>query len=330
MKRCLAIAIVAACGEDPANQLDAGPDDAMPDIASPDAGRPTLLSQTSLYIAGTHDIAPGHELFAPSHVLWSDGALKRRWIALPPGATIDTSDADHWRFPVGTRLFKEFSAADGTLLETRLIERIADTGDADQDFWLGAFVWRADGSDAEFAVDGATNVNNTQYDVPSQKRCPTCHRGEPGIVLGFSTMQLSGAGVGLRLSDLTSRLSDPVAQTPTPGDATTAAGLGYLHANCGHCHNPSGSAWPDASMDLRLYIADTTPAQTAAYRTAVGQPLTRFQHAGYTLRIAPGDPGASAVVYRMSTRGSLDQMPSIATEVVDPDTSVATWIDAMQ
>lgn len=326
MRPALVACALAGCGDDGAAIVDALRADAIVDASGE---RPTLLSQTGLFVAGTHDVAPDHELFVPSHALWSDGAVKRRWIALPAGATIDTSDVDHWQVPVGTRVFKEFAAPDGTLLETRLIERVAATGNVEQDYWLGAFVWRADGSDADFAIDGATNVNGTQHDVPAQKRCPTCHRGEPGMILGFSTMQLSGAGDGLRLSDLTGRLSTPVAQAPTPGDATTAAGLGYLHANCGHCHNPSGSAWPDASMDLRLYVADTTPEQTATYRTAVGQPLTRFQHAGYTLRIAPGDPGASAVVYRMGTRGSADQMPPIATEVVDPDPSVVTWIDAL-
>ena len=37
-----------------------------------------------------------------------DRAAKRRWIQLPEGATIDTSDMDYWQFPVGTKLWKEF------------------------------------------------------------------------------------------------------------------------------------------------------------------------------------------------------------------------------
>ena len=334
MKRALVWLTLVGCSDDAASMFDAPAVDA-PEVdapaVAPDGGRPTLLSQTGLFVPGTHDIASGNELFAPTHVLWSDGAVKRRWISLPAGARVDTTDIDHWRFPVGTRFWKEFAAPDGTLLETRLIERIAATGDTEQDYWLGAFVWRADGSDAEFAEAGAIDVNGTQHDVPAAKRCPTCHRGEPGMSLGFSTMQLSGAGVGVRLAALNASglLSTPIAETPTPGDVTIAAGIGYLHANCGHCHNPGGSAWPDASMDLRLYAADTTPSTTAVYRTAVGVPLSRFEQPGYTLRISPGDPAASGIIYRMSQRGSSDQMPPIATELVDPDDSVTTWIDSL-
>ena len=42
-------------------------------------------------------------LLAPAYELWSDGALKRRWIRLPPDGRIDTSDMDSWVFPIGTQ-----------------------------------------------------------------------------------------------------------------------------------------------------------------------------------------------------------------------------------
>src|SRR5262245_15290995 len=83
------------------------------------------LSQTGLYrdiVAKT--VMDDLVAYQPAYPLWSDGAAKRRWMRLPPGTRIDTSDAEHWRFPVGTRFFKEFSL-DGVLLETRLIERVA-------------------------------------------------------------------------------------------------------------------------------------------------------------------------------------------------------------
>ena len=49
---------------------------------------------------------------------------KRRWISLPPGSAIDASDPDAWAFPVGTRLWKEFSFG-GQRVETRYMERQA-------------------------------------------------------------------------------------------------------------------------------------------------------------------------------------------------------------
>ena len=95
---------------------------------------------------------------------------------LPPGTQIDTSDMDHWVFPVGTKFFKEFSLG-GVLLETRLIERY---GTGPEDYWMGAFVWNADGTDAVFAPDGQNDINGTMHDAPKQKDCGLCHRGDVG------------------------------------------------------------------------------------------------------------------------------------------------------
>src|SRR5688572_25461571 len=49
--------------------------------------------------------AAGVEPYAPGFQLWSDGAKKARWVRLPPGTHIDVSDANEWRFPVGTKLW---------------------------------------------------------------------------------------------------------------------------------------------------------------------------------------------------------------------------------
>src|SRR5690242_17449896 len=44
---------------------------------------PQRLADTGLFAAGsTRDIAPGVLAFSPQYPLWSDGATKRRWIAL--------------------------------------------------------------------------------------------------------------------------------------------------------------------------------------------------------------------------------------------------------
>jgi hypothetical protein len=169
---------------------------------------------------------------------------------------------------------KEFRAPDGTLLETRLIEHVADTGSDDVDFWTGAFVWRADGGDAVLTPEGATHVNGTSYDVPAQAMCRSCHAGKPGYALGLSHVQLSGPGRGMRLADFTAAglLTDPPAsEFVTPGDPVTAGALGYLHANCGHCHNPLGAA-SYVGMTLRLSAADLAPEATGTWLTTVAVP----------------------------------------------------------
>ena len=81
--------------------------------AVPGSGAPALpeqLHDTGLFAPGQPDrLGAGVESFEPQHPLWSDGASKRRWIRLPPGTAIDARDPDRWRFPRGTKLWKEFS-----------------------------------------------------------------------------------------------------------------------------------------------------------------------------------------------------------------------------
>jgi hypothetical protein len=247
---------------------------------------------------------------------------------LPADTQIDSQDLDHWVFPIGTKLWKELSRGD-VRLETRLIERY---GPGRDDFWMGAFVWNPDQNDAVFVENGQVDLLGTSHDAPAQKQCWSCHQGEPGRGLGFSALQLAGDGAGMRLSDLVSAdlLSHPPARTDfkPPGPPPVAAALGYLHANCGHCHNRSGTSWPDTQMDLRLTIDDFTPAMTGAYRTTIGKEIQAYRNPAFTMRVVPGDPEKSALMFRMKTRGSKDQMPSLATEMVDPMgvQLIQTWI----
>jgi hypothetical protein len=312
----LILVATAACSDGGAQPPDAAPPDAP-------SGHPSELSKTGLYSDfASRTIAPDLIPFTPRFRLWSDGAEKRRFLSLPAGATVDTSVPDHWRFPVGTKVWKEF-VRDGILVETRLIER---TGPGDQDYWFGSYVWKDDGSDAIFAEDGAQDIRGTDHDAPAAGKCGACHVGEPGRILGFSAVQLDAA----TLARVAPRLSAPFQEFTAPGSATTATALGYLHANCGHCHSETGAARPDTDMMLRLMLADRTPADTAACRTTWGVALFRFRSDAVSLRVAPGDPAASGIVYRMSARGSMTQMPPLATEHTDPDgiAAVRAWIAA--
>lgn len=351
----------AASSKTDASVHDAAtPDGPVADGGGPDgsmsAGGPPYdtLSETGLYIdIDTKQLAPGVVEYEPAYRLWSDGAIKSRWIQLPPDTQIDTSDMNHWRFPVGTKVWKEFRyEQDGIIrLETRLIERY---GPQDDDVSMQAFVWRDDESDADFAELGATDVRGTDHDVPGIYDCDRCHGGEPGRVLGFSAVQLSHDGQGPTLSSLAADglLTDPPPDGvtyPVPGDAVESAALGYLHANCGHCHQPDPApthqCYDLTELDLRVKVEETTVAQTGAFLTAVDQPLQYWttealgNHDGYTLRIDSGSPTTSAIYYRMSVRNALgtppydldQQMPPIFTDVVDTagTAAVQAWIESL-
>ncbi|WP_394843343.1 hypothetical protein LZC95_40635 [Pendulispora brunnea] len=344
MAAAMLIGSIAACGSSSDNGgnppgSDAGPGDAGPGDAGT-SGPPQRLSETGLYSdMATKQVAAASLEYAPAYALWSDAADKKRWIVLPAGARIDTTDMDHWRFPVGTKLFKEFSRG-GKRLETRLIEHVADTGKLEDDYLASTFVWRDDESDADLAVDGARNIRGTDHDVPSRQDCFKCHRGEPGAILGFSAIQLfqpsaPASAMTLRRLVEQGKLTAPPAADANfsaPGDEATARAFGYLHANCGHCHNENGIAWADNPMKLRLLVGERDAATSSIYKATVKARMDRPKTSGDEFRVVAGHPEKSGLFYRMSLRdGTPESMPPIATKHVDSDavSVVKAWIERL-
>jgi hypothetical protein len=300
--------------------------------ASADAGPPypTKLSETGLYADIANDVlADGVSPFSPAYPLWTDGATKRRFIYLPPGTSIDTSDIDHWRFPVGTKAWKEFTR-DGVRIETRMIEKTA-TG-----WWMLAYVWNDTNDEANVTLLPVRNAHGTEHDVPSRAQCVECHDSQPDRLLGFSAIQLSHVGPGVTLDTLITdqRLSAPPSgPLVLPGDAIDQAALGMLHANCGNCHTPDTVAFERADgMELWLTVGrlGSLDAVVTA-QSSVATTLTSFNQAGFTQRIVPGDHVQSALWYRMSQRGNEAQMPPLGTELVNQAglDQLAQWIDRM-
>jgi hypothetical protein len=324
-----------------ASELDAGagaaPQDGAVDCGN-DPNDPPMLACTGLYADWpTRAIAPGVRAFAPGTGLFSDGADKSRYIFLPPGTRIDTSNFDEWSFPVGTKLWKEFRLG-GQRVETRFLWK------RDYGWFRTTYAWSLDGATATEMTAGQTAWNGTSYEIPSQTRCTLCHAGAVDGVLGFEAVGLAEpSATGLTLSQLVREglLTQPPAATITvPGDVTESGALAWLHANCGlACHNrtPTADAY-DKGLFLRLQVADLGSVQsTDAWQTAVGK-VSGFQptSASAMLLIAPGDPFNSAIYFRDSRRDGPDsgthyQMPPVETHIVPPDGPplVAAWIQSM-
>ncbi|WP_187345929.1 PQQ-dependent sugar dehydrogenase [Sorangium cellulosum] len=302
----------------------AGEPCADPAALPPDPVPPDRLSETGLYAdIATRSRAANTREFRPAYELWSDGAAKRRFVYLPRCSTIDTSDMDHWSLPVGTRFWKEFRA-EGVAAETRLIHRF---GPGIDDWVFAAYAWDPSGSDAFLVEDGVEDARGTKHDIPRTEDCWECHGKLPERILGFSALQLSHAGTGETIRSLSNAgwLTVPMpGGLRPPGDATAAAALGYLHANCGNCHNDTGVA----TLRTRLLAADTTVESTDTYTTGVGV-RPSFWETGVVHRITAGDPESSAVVRRMAHRGSRAQMPPIGSEVADAAglAAVSAWIE---
>jgi hypothetical protein len=260
---------------------------------------PAKLSETGLH-------EPGVASFAPRYPLWSDGAAKRRWIYLPAGAAIDASDPDAWSFPPGTKLWKEFGFE--RPVETRLLERLPDGT------WRYAtYIWNAPGTDAELAPErgvrdlAVPSAPGGRYAVPSRADCLACHEGAPVPVLGFSALQLAPELRDLASRGIVKALPRAVLDNPP---AVAAPALGYLHGNCGHCHNEAGAV---AGIDLVFAQRAADPA-ASAQRTldTLFDRESRYR--------APGTAAArraSVVVQRMQSTNPYQRMPPLGVAVVD-------------
>lgn len=284
---------------------------------------PALLSQTGLYSAtSTRTLAPNVQVFSPTYPLWSDAANKLRWVSLPEGAQVDTSDMDVWRLPIGTKLWKEFEHQ-GRVIETRYMAKFGPTED---DWIFIAYQWNAEQTDATPVPDGVQNADGAMHDIPSIASCKQCHNSQPMAALGFSALQLSHAGPGLTLDTLASsgRLTvAPTSPLAIPGDPTSAQALGYLHGNCGSCHH-AGATQNFGVPETKVVFWQSanqlnTLAETTTYVNLVTNTqgdLTRLQH-GLT---------------RMKQRDPLLQMPPLGTEVVDLQgvALVEAWLTQLQ
>jgi hypothetical protein len=319
--------------------------------ASGDAAAPLppQLTETGLYVPGsTTAVRAENRPFSPQYALWSDGASKRRWLHLPAGTHIDASRPDAWEFPRGTRLWKEFSH--GRRIETRFIERLPDGS------WRYAtYVWNEAGTQAllapaegvELLVVGAPSG---RYAIPSEADCRACHEGAAVPVLGVSALQLSPDRDPLAphaeartegdvdLDTLLSRgwvrkLPDALRErAPRIGAESplARAALGYLHGNCGHCHNDTGAPPP---VDLVLAHAVSTDARShdKVVRSLVGV-LSRYRAPGTRTRaslVDAGRPETSVLAARMRSRDPRMQMPPLGTRIVDLEALdlIERWIE---
>ena len=286
------------------------------------AGWPRTLSETRAFRdLETLAPRPGLDPYEVNSPLWSDGAVKSRWILVPEGRSIGFEKAGSWTFPAGTVFVKHFEiVTDESLpdaprrrLETRFLVRNA-AGAA----FGASYRWRPEGSDAdllesatteEIAIRTEHGERKQTWSYPGPRDCLQCHTPAAGYVLGVNTRQLNGKG-GHPLVDWSR-----AGKFGKPLDAGALADLprlvalddpsarpeekvrSYLDVNCAHCHRPGGVR---ARFDAR---AEADPAAGLIG----GEPQHPLGLAGSRL-IAPGDVSRSLL-----------QPPPVERRPGDPD-----------
>jgi uncharacterized repeat protein (TIGR03806 family) len=321
---------------------------------------PALISQLGAF-TNLASLTPRAGLipYTVNAALWSDAALKRRWIAVPNDGTHNTAaekikfaPEGEWTFPAGTVFVKHFELATDEnnpasvrKLETRFLI-ISATGEP----YGVTYRWRPDGSDADLLTTDAEDTvsialaaggtRNQTWRYPSRSDCMICHNSNAKYVLGVKTWQLNGN----QLYPETGRTANQLATLGHLGmfdDAyheehipyflkaknisDISAPLetrvrSYIDANCSQCHRPNGVR---ANFDARFTTAIENQhiIRGKIEDGFTGQPESVIQ---------PGDAAHSVMFLRASLVGT-KQMPPLARSIVDTTavTQIQNWINSL-
>ncbi|GMN02641.1 SO2930 family diheme c-type cytochrome [Erythrobacter sp. MTPC3] len=304
-------------------------------------GMPRALSQFGFFTDQTAQ-QPAAEVrfYRLKTPLYSDGADKLRFIYSPAGTQFAPNGDGLLEMPVGTAIIKTFAFGEGDarrLIETRVLLHRTEG-------WVALpYRWNEDQSDAVLALAGAriavTRPDGAEisYRIPNKNQCKTCHSKDGEVIpIGpkarnlprewlssmfeaghLSAMPAAGAGLP--------EWADRADRKGRTGQKTADLARAYLDVNCAHCHQPGGGA-SNSGLDLRWEQQDPAALGIGKPPVAAGRGA-----GGHSVSIAPGDPDASILVYRMKSTEAGVAMPELGRSTTDEEglAIVKDWIEGM-
>jgi uncharacterized repeat protein (TIGR03806 family) len=297
------------------------------------------------------DPQPGvfrYELATP---LFTDYAVKDRYIVLPKGKQMNFVAEGVQDFPDSTVLIKNFAYTNTDhkkiMIETRLLVK----DPFDKKWKVMDYLWNAEQTDAIKHITGARlpitlldddgNKIATTYQVPNTNDCKRCHinndiftpigpkaRNLNITVAGHNENQLSEMaklGMIAGLPDITT-----VPVLPKWNDAKhftlEQRARAYLDVNCAHCHTHGGDAY---NTGLFLEYQQKDPPHIGIMK----EPVSAGGGAGgLNYDIIPGDAAHSILAYRMNSAEPGTAMPELARTVIHKEgvQLITEWINKMQ
>lgn len=313
------------------------------------------LSEYGFFAGKMADLQPANGIipYDLNTPLFTNYALKARFIKLPAGSKVVYNDDVVFEMPLGTVLIKNFyyyhdlrhPELGRRIIETRLLANM-------QDGWhTYQYIWNKEQTEAVFEpigdittveyIDADGKQVKMEYVVPNQPQCKGCHsRNDTIMPIGIAARHLNGAynyisGIQNQLQYWQQHAMIDIPSTTIPANANwkdeTSGTLeqrarAYLDINCGHCHNKAGAA---NTSGLFLDIHETNPTSLGILKT----PVAAGRGAGkLTYDIVPGSPNKSILVYRMNTTDQGFAMPEIGRALVHQEgvELVSRWIKQLK
>ncbi|HVI47161.1 MAG TPA: SO2930 family diheme c-type cytochrome [Chitinophaga sp.] len=290
----------------------------------------------------------GYELSTP---LFTDYAVKDRFIVLPAGGIITYAASGPMNFPDSTFIVKNFAYTNPqhqkVMIETRLLFK----DPADGQWKVMNYLWKDDQTDAVkwilgkkvpiTLLDDDGQQISTVYQVPNTNDCKRCHINNSVLTPigpkarnlnftreGHSGNQLlewatSGILTGMPAIDSVPRLpnwKDSVAFT------VSERARAYLDVNCAHCHTKGGDAF---NTGLFLEYEQTNPDHIGIRKSPVS---AGGGAGGLDYDIIPGDPAHSILAYRMNSTEPGTAMPELARTVIHKEgvALIRQWISGLK
>lgn len=299
----------------------------------------TKLSEYRFFTGALKDQNPNEGVlpYKPASSLFTDYALKKRFVWLPKGTKASyVADNKILDLPVGAALIKTFyynnvEPTNSTrIIETRVMIR-KSTG------WIFAeYVWNEDQTEATLQMNGsytaiAWSQNGTSksanYRIPSETECFTCHKSNSNpIPIGIQPQNLNNdypfsSGTSNQLQHWISKgilentLPPSIQSTIDYHDVSQPLKTrlrSYLDINCAHCHRE------DSHCDyrpLRLAFSETLQSVN------MGLCVTPDENIDPMLIqiIMPGNYNKSVMHFRLNSTDESNRMPLLGRSIVDEE-----------
>jgi uncharacterized repeat protein (TIGR03806 family) len=311
------------------------------------------LSDYQFFAGEMKDQQPSYGVipYKPASELFSDYALKKRFVWLPNGTKATyVSDSEVLNLPVGAALVKTFyynrvqPSNTTKIIETRVMIRKANS-------WIFAdYVWNADQTEATLQTQGSTipitwidetaASHTIDYKIPSENECKMCHDiSAVSMPIGIKPQNLNNPynygnatknqlDKWIEFGYLEDNLPAEIVSTVDYNDTSKSLDLrvrSYLDINCAFCHQTGGNV---EFVNIRMAFNQTTNPLNMGVCAPALLAVPGISHGQI---VSPQNPNESTLLYTLNTNATMFRMPRIGRTVVHEEgiQLVTAWINSL-